>query len=202
MTQRGAQVAFLSLLRECPVAMITAVVVMAAVTGCAGSARELASGSSILPSAPSVAARPTATRSTTTAGERIGVVKAAPTVRLAETDEFGLVVRAERSNGVVRVTVDRVDSLTGPEGQSAAAARGVDYSNDHIEINDSPRTLDYVLAGDPAVWQANPSDAGNPQPMTVAAWLAYLDTDQGRHAMFHFDVERGRVIGIEEQYYP
>jgi hypothetical protein len=130
------------------------------------------------------------------------VVKSGPTVRLAETDEFGLVVRAERSSGAVRVAVDRVDSLTGNEGERAAAARGADYSNDHFEVNDSPRTRDYVLADSTAIWQANPSDAASPKPMTVTAWLAYLRTGQGRQAMFHFDVEGGRVVGIEEQYFP
>ena len=198
----GSNVAFVTFPRRCQARIITAVVLSAAVTGCVGDARELVSRTSRGSSAPSAAALPTSTRSTTTAGERIGVVKSGPTVRLRETDEFGLVVRAERSKGVVRVTVDRVDSLTGQEGEQAAAARGVDYANDHIEINDSPQTLDYVLAGDPAIWQANPSDAGSPQPMTVAAWLTYLGTDQGRRAMFHFDVEGGRVVGIEEQYYP
>lgn len=38
--------------------------------------------------------------------------------------------------------------------------------------------------------------------MTVSAWLEYVRTDQGRQAMFHFDVEGGVVVGIEEQYFP
>jgi hypothetical protein len=123
-------------------------------------------------------------------------------VRLAETDEFGLVVRADRSKGAVRVAVDRVDSLTGSEGERAAAARGADYSNDHFEVNDSPRTRDYVLADDIVIWSANPADVRSPKPMTVTEWLAYVRTGQGRQAMFHFDVEGGRVVGVEEQYFP
>ena len=111
-------------------------------------------------------------------------------------------MRAERSNGAVQVAVDRVDSLTGEAGERAAAARGVDYSNDHFEVNDSPRTRDYVLADDVVIWQANPPDVGSPNPMTVTEWLAYLRTGQGRQAMFHFDVEGGRVVGVEEQYFP
>lgn len=123
-------------------------------------------------------------------------------MQLAETDEFGLVVRAERNNGAVRVAVDRVDSLSGKEGERAAAARGADYSNDHFEVNDSPRTRDYVLADDVVIWQANPSDVGSPKRMTATQWLAYLRTDQGHQAMFHFDAEGGRIVGIEEQYFP
>jgi hypothetical protein len=138
----------------------------------------------------------------TSAGERDGVVKAPPTVRLADTDEFGLVVSAGRRGGAVHVLVDRVDSLTGDEGARAAAARGADYSNDHFEVNDNPRTRDYVLADDVLIWAANPSAVDTPTPMTVTAWLAYLRTAQGRQAMFHLDVESGRVIGVEEQYFP
>lgn len=165
--------------------------------GCATDDRE---GASQQPSAgPSLA---TPRSATSPAVERDGVVKAPPTVRLAETDEFGLVVRAERRDGAIQVTVDRVDSLTGGEGERAAMARGADFSNDHVEVNDSPRTREYVLADDVVIWQSNPFEVGSPQRMTVAEWLAYLRTDQGRQAMFHFDLSGGRVVGIEEQYFP
>jgi hypothetical protein len=178
---------------------LSAVVLLAAVAGCTAGARDLASERPSASTSPSPATVPA---TTTSADERDGVVKAGPTVRLAETDEFGLVVRAERSSGAVRVAVDRVDSLTGTEGERAAAARGADYSNDHFEVNDSTRTRDYFLADDAAIWRVDPSDAGSPKPMTVTAWLGYLRTDQGRQAMFHFDVEGGRVVGVEEQYFP
>jgi hypothetical protein len=208
LTQRGTllhiQQQRYSLVRDgfarCLVRFLSAVVLLAAVAGCtAASVRDRASEKPSASTSPSTATRPTAT---TSGGERDGVVKALPTLRLAETDEFGLVVRAERSNGAVLVAVDRVDSLTGNEGERAAAARGADYSNDHFEVNDNPGTRDYVLAEDTAIWRANPSEAGIPKPMTVTAWLAYLRTEQGRQAMFHFDVESGRVVGIEEQYFP
>jgi hypothetical protein len=94
--------------RGCVVGFLPAVVLLAAVVGCTGDARERASGRPSASTSPSAAAVPT---TTTSAGERDGIVKAPPTVRLAETDEFGLVVRAEQSNGAVRVAVDRVDSL-------------------------------------------------------------------------------------------
>jgi hypothetical protein len=74
--------------------------------------------------------------------------------------------------------------------------------NDHYEVNVNSETRDYVLAADPDIWQANPEDVGNPKQMTVNEWLAYVTSQRGRHAMFHFDIEDGRVIGIEEQYFP
>jgi hypothetical protein len=136
--------------------------------------------------------------------ERDGVVKAGPTVRLRETDEFGIVVKSERRSGAIQVTVDRVDSLTGEEGARAAAARGMDYSNDHFEVNENARTRVYTLAQDVEIWLANPSDVGSPKPLTVSEWRNYVARTSSREGppMFHFDVEDGRVIGIEEQYFP
>lgn len=147
-------------------------------------------------------ASPTATAPKST-GEPNGVVKAPPTVRLAESDEFGLVVRAAQVDGSVRATVDRVDSLTGEEGERAAAARGADYSNDHFEVNDSAKTREYVFADDVAIWLVSMGDLVSTKPVTVTEWLAYVRTDQGRAAMFHFDLAAdGRVGGVEEQYFP
>jgi hypothetical protein len=130
------------------------------------------------------------------------VIKAPPTLRLLETDEFGLVVHAEQVKGAVQVTLDRVDSLTGDEGQRVAQERGADYSNDHLEVNDSPRTRDYVLAADVVIWRSNPSDVAHPTSITVDQWLAYLRSVEGHQALYHLDVEGGRVIGVEQQYFP
>lgn len=162
-------------------------------------------GQKASPPAPSHSPSSSASPSPSAADEeRDGVVKAGPTVRLRETDEFGIVVRTERRSGVVRVTVDRVDSLTGEEGEQAAAARGVDYSNDHFEVNDNARTRVYTLAQDVDIWLANPSDAGSPKPLKVSEWRDYVASTRTRERppMFHFDVEDGRVIGVEEQYFP
>lgn len=134
--------------------------------------------------------------------ERDGVVKAGPTVRLRETDEFGLVVKAERRKDGVHVTVDRVDSLTGAEGERAAAERGKDYSNDHFEVNDNPLAREYVLDSSVEIWLANPSDVGSPKPLAVAEWLSYVNVARDYPPMFHFDVENGFVVAIEEQYFP
>lgn len=103
---------------------------------------------------------------------------------------------------MLRVVVDRVDSLTGEEAERAAAADGTDVSNDHYEVNDNPKTREYVLADDGDIWQADPSDVSSPRPLTVEQWLAYVQSQGGRRAMFHFDVEDGRVLGIEEQCFP
>lgn len=129
---------------------------------------------------------------------RDGVVKSPPTSHVNQTDEFGLIVRAETVQGELRLTVDRVDSLTGTEGEKAAASRGDDYSNDHYEVNDSHRTRSYAVAPNVAIWRAYPQD----QRMSVTEWLAYLRTDLGRQAMFHLDLDDGHVVIIEEQYFP
>ena len=136
--------------------------------------------------------------------ERTGEIKAPPTVRLKETDEFGIVVKAERRNGALWISVDRVDSLTGRQAEQAAAARGMDYANDHFEVNDNPRTRDYVLAKNVQIWLANPSDVASPKPLRVSEWLGYLarTRDSERRPMFHLDVEGGHVVGVEEQYFP
>lgn len=134
--------------------------------------------------------------------ERDGVVKAPPTVRLRETDEFGIVVEAERRDGAVRVTVDRVDSLGGEEAERAAAADGRDVSNDHYEVNDNPKTRQYVLATDVEIWQVKTSRQVTTEPMMLDDWLAYVSEDRDYPPLFHFDIEDDRVIGIEEQYFP
>ena len=162
---------------------------------------------------PSIASAPPATAgaaapSAVADEERDGVVKAGPTVRLRETDEFGIVASAMRRDGSVVVTVDRVDSLTGDEAERAAIAHGDaepgdgGVPNDHYEVNDNPTTRTYTLAAHPDIWKANPSDVGSPKPMTVDEWLAYVNKRTEYPPMFHFDVERDEVVGIEQQYFP
>ena len=183
-----------------------AVVLLAAV-GCTDDARTAApssqndgpAGASAPPATTSAAPSSTASG---TDDERDGVVKAGPTVRLRETDEFGLVVEAVQRKDGVHVTVDRVDSLTGAEGARAAAERGMDYSNDHFEVNDNPLTREYALDSSVEIWLANPSDVGSPKPMTVVEWLGYVNVARDYPPMFHFDVEDGFVVAIEEQYFP
>ena len=184
------------------------VVLLAAVAaGCTDGARTAApasqSGSPSIASASPEAsgAEPSSTASGTDE-ERDGIVKAGPTVRLRETDEFGLVVEAQQRNEGVHVTVDRVDSLTGAEGERAATERGMDYSNDHFEVNDNPLTREYVLHPAVEIWLANPSDVASPKPLTVAEWLSYVNQERDYPPMFHFDVENGLVVAIEEQYFP
>ncbi|MCU1589632.1 MAG: hypothetical protein JWP11_888 [Frankiales bacterium] len=123
-------------------------------------------------------------------------------MRLAETDEFGLVVRAIRSQGRVSVDVDRVDMLSGDEGEKAAAAAGQDYANDYFLVNNNPRTRRYVLAGAVHIWRVDNAHADTPRAVTVTQWLTYLHTPTERKPLFHFDVENGLVVGIEEQYRP
>jgi hypothetical protein len=129
-------------------------------------------------------------------------IKAAPTVFLPETDEFGIVVRTARTDGRVSVDIDRVDMLSGDEGKRAAAAAGQDYSNDYYLVNDNPRTRRYVLANNVKIWLENVTHPDRPGGISVSAWLDYLRGDRGREDLWHLDVERGLVIGIEEQYRP
>lgn len=129
-------------------------------------------------------------------------IRAAPTVKLAETDEFGLVVRVMEGPGSVAIDVDRVDMLSGEEGERAAAADGADYSNDYYLVNKSPRTRHYVLGPGPELWQVDVAHADQPKLLTLSEWVAYLKTALGRAALFHLDVEQGVVVAIEEQYRP
>jgi hypothetical protein len=129
-------------------------------------------------------------------------IKAAPTVFLPETDEFGIVVRTVRADGRVSIDIDRVDMLSGDEGERAAAADGQDYSNDYYLVNDNPRTRRYVLGTNVKIWLENVTHPDRPGGISVSAWLDYLRGDRGREDLWHLDVERGVVIGIEEQYRP
>src|SRR4051794_33003335 len=93
---------------------------VAILTGCTQSA------------SPSVVAAPSPSPEPSPMSTRYAAgIKAAPTAYLPETDEFGIVVRATRVSGRVSVDIDRVDMLSGDEGERAAAADGQDYSDDY-----------------------------------------------------------------------
>jgi hypothetical protein len=119
-----------------------------------------------------------------------------------ETDEFGLVVRTIRSQGRLSVDIDRVDMLSGKEGEQRAAADGQDYSNDYYLVNENPTTRRYVLAGNVKIWLENVTHPDRPGGISVNDWLSYLRGDRGRDGLWHLDVEHGVVVGIEEQYRP
>ena len=146
--------------------------------------------SALLPSVPPVA----------TPAE--SAVKAAPEVRIAETDEFGYVVRVATSP--LSVDVDRVDMLTRPEAEAAAAAHGDEVQSDYYLVNDNKRVRRYAVSPEAVVWGSIRMNAGGPEGerVTLQRWFAFVQTAAGRETPFHFDVEAGRVIALEEQYLP
>lgn len=128
-------------------------------------------------------------------------IKAGPEERIAETDEFGYVVRA--TTDPVEVDVDRVDMLSGAEAEAAAAAHGDEVSNDYYLVNDSPRLRRYRVSPDTVVW-GSIGLTGTPDHSRVSLgrWVDFVRTQPGRQTLFHFDLEAGQVVAIEEQYRP
>lgn len=170
---------------------------LALVTACSASSTSgvVAGDSTPSPSAPASATAPTTS----------GDVKAPAAVKLTRTDEFGLVTAVRREAGKVEVDVDRVDMLSGAEGEAAAKAAGADYSNDYFLRNERPRLRTYTVRPDAQVWGSIamlPHDEPWPKAATVGVWTAFLASPAGRTTLFHFEVEGGTVTGVEEQYRP
>lgn len=129
-------------------------------------------------------------------------IKAAPRMRIAETDEFGVLVLVPGQNEVT-VDADRVDMLSGAEAEAAARARGDDVSNDYYLVNDNPRLRRYRFAPDAVVWGSiRMTGTVERQQRTVEDLVAFLRTPAAKTTLFHLDVENGVVIAAEEQYRP
>ena len=132
-----------------------------------------------------------------------GEVKAPRPGKIAQTDEFGEVTAVRDVDGTLQVDVDRVDMLGGAEAQAAAAAAGDEINNDYYVVNDNPRVRTYRLSAEVVVWgDIGFGHPGNPQRVTADEWRRFVATQQGRQTLFHFDLEDGAVVGIEEQYRP
>ena len=102
------------------------------------------------------------------------------------------------------VEIDRVDMLNGEEAEAAAAAHGDEVQTDYYLVNDSPRLRRYSVSPDAIVWGSirMHSDGPEHERMSLERWLAFVRSDAGRQTLFHFDVEAGQVVAIEEQYLP
>ena len=123
-------------------------------------------------------------------------------MHLARTDEFGLVVATNTINGELRLSVDRVDSLGGKEAEQAAARKGQQVYDDHYEVNDSPQLRSYAVSPRVVIWGAYSQDGDAVGRLSVGKWLTYLRTPTGRQSMFHLELAGGRVVAIEEQFFP
>ena len=130
-------------------------------------------------------------------------VKAPPPVRIAQTDEFGLLVAVRETPEGLEVDVDRVDMLGGQEAEDAAAARGTDVSNDYFLVNDNPRLRTYRIAPDAVVWGGIVFGRDlRGVRIRLDELRAYIDDGPDNLTLFHLDVEGDQVVGIEEQYRP
>jgi hypothetical protein len=130
-------------------------------------------------------------------------IKAPPATRLAETDEFGLVRGIRQQHGALLFDVDRVNMLSGDEATAAATAQGEDVSNDYFLVNASARVRHYELSPSAVVWGSlGLTGSVDATRVSVDAWSRFVERQPGRETLFHFDVEHGVVVGIEEQYRP
>jgi hypothetical protein len=132
-------------------------------------------------------------------------ITAPSAVELGRTDEFGIVTALSQVGGAVRVEVDRVDMLGGAEAVAAARAAGQDPMIDYFVRNENPTVRTYPVSRGAVVWgsiQLLPQREPWPQRTTLAVWTQFVAAHLGQLPMFHFQLERGVVVGIEEQYTP
>ena len=141
-------------------------------------------------------------------------IKAPAAQRLNRTDEFGAVTGTTRSaDGTLQVQVNRVDWLSGDEARAAAAADGTD-AGDYYVVDDNLRTRTYDISPSARVY-GSIQLTGVPElsALTFADWTRFLSNgsramagpnvaEQVRGTYFHFHVQDGLVVGIEEQYRP
>ena len=141
-------------------------------------------------------------------------LKAPTAQRLDRTDEFGSVSGTERlDDGRLRVQVNHVDWLPGDEAQAAAAANGTD-ADDYYVVDDSPRTRTYdispaakvygsiQLTGVPDLAERTLDDLTRFLSEGSSALRGQNVQEQVRATYFHFQLQDGVVVGIEEQYRP
>ena len=145
----------------------------------------------------------------TTTGLRAPVAQ-----RLDRTDEFGAVTSLTRlTDGTLRVQVNRVDWLSGDEAQAAAEADDTE-AGDYYVVDDNPRTRAYDISSEAKVY-GSIQLTGMPDlsPRPLSDWIKFLDNgskamagqavdEQVRATYFHFQIQGGLVVGIEEQYRP
>jgi hypothetical protein len=139
-------------------------------------------------------------------GSRIAPgIQAPSAVELARTDEFGIVTGLTHVRGTLQISVDRVDMLGGAEAVAAAKAAGRDPLIDYFLRNDNPAVRTYPVSPGAVVWgsiQTLPQREPWPQRTTLAVWSQFVAAHLGQVPMFHFQVDGGVVVGIEEQYQP
>lgn len=137
----------------------------------------------------------------TTGSVEDSIVAPSP-LRLAATDEFGLVTSVEQDGDGWRITVDRVRMLGEPAQGDAAAPNDDTDKNAHL-VNDSPVTRNYSLAPDAVFWGNTGLGQAPDAHVQVSfdTWKAFItSTDQGRQTPWHFQIDGARVVGVEQQY--
>ena len=141
-------------------------------------------------------------------------LKAPAAQRLDRTDEFGAVTGLTRlTDGTLRVQVNRVDWLSGQDAQAAAEEAGTD-AGDYYVVDDNPLTRAYDVSPEAEVY-GSIQLTGNPElsARTLNDLIEFLNNgsramkgravdEQVRATYFHFQIQDGLVLGIEEQYRP
>ena len=145
-------------------------------------------------------------------------LKAPAAQRLDRTDEFGAVAGTTRlADGTLRVQVNRVDWLSGDATQAAAAAAaavdGTD-AGDYYVVDESPRTRTYNVSPAAKVYGSiRLTGVPDLTVRTLDDWTRFLSEgsrtmagqnvqEQVQGTYFHFQIQDGLVVGIEEQYRP
>lgn len=103
--------------------------------------------------------------------------------------------------------------LSGDEARAAAAADRADAGDCYV-VDDNPRTLTYDISPSARVY-GSVRLRGVPElsALTLADWTRFQSggsralagqnvAEQVRGTSFHFQVQDGLVVGIEEQYRP
>jgi hypothetical protein len=125
-------------------------------------------------------------------------------LKIGRTDEFGIAARLTLIGSKTFVDMDRVDWLTGPDAERAAAEHGQGVDGEYYLVNDSTELRRYVVSPDAAVF-GSIMLTGKPEHSRVplSAWTAFVrDDSRAKDTLFHLHVETGQVVQIEEQYRP
>lgn len=130
-------------------------------------------------------------------------IKADPALKLARTDDFGLITSVTpQPDGSLKITFDRVDWLGGNE--AAVANGGGAPPNDYFVRNVNPALRTYTVAPTAEVWGSILlSRKVDPTRSSVAALARFVQSDPALgSAYWHLQLDGGVVTGVEEQYHP
>jgi hypothetical protein len=129
-------------------------------------------------------------------------IQAPPAVHLSATDEFGRISDIAADGSWLRV--ERVDMLTGDAATRAAREDGREPDGDYYLRERPEFWTRYQIDPAVVVWgsiRLNRTVEHGRVPLDQL--IRFIDTDRAAsETLFHFDVQEGVVVGVEEQYRP